>query len=379
MCDRGRAVRTWLRAAAGLGVVAAFGTTALTLARHGEYAVPFTRPALRLGARAGTTTVAAQGAVVREVSPRLVLWAFRPEFRVAVRGGPSAPVVIQNALPLAAYQPVGPGVEPQGTTSLAIRRAGTFVFQLRAPEAYTFLVFGDPRGHPERLAAALERARGDLFGLCLGDLVADGDPASFERVAGILADSPLPVYLTVGNHDLEHGGRRTFRRLFGPENQTFDVGADRFVLLDTAADHPYLGDTRIEWLDHVLSAPDARYRFVAFHTPPLDPRPGRSHRIRWPRLREGLLAVLGARHVSVVFASHIHDYVQTVYKSTPYVVTGGLGADRGSRFPPHVLRVHVGAEAVTWERLPLPGTGSSGFRIASPAPPASPGHLARFP
>lgn len=336
--------------------------------RHGEYAIPLS---VQTGPSTGNqrgVQVVIDGGVVSTTGDRerpMEVWASRPEFKLVVQGATrDRPVLIRNALPLSAYQPIAPGISPVDGTLLVATAPGAYSFRPRAQDHYRFLVLGDPRSHLDRLEAVLHGDHGALFALCLGDLVSDGDPLQYARVAAIVARSPVPVYFTVGNHDLEKGGRLFYRRLFGEENYSFRLGEDRFALLDTAAAYPYLGDDRLAWLDRVLQdAIGARHRFVAFHTPPIDPRPGGSQRIDYPPLRSGLQRVLREHHIPLAFASHIHDYTEGVAEETRYVITGGLGAGPKATHLPHGVVVEVDGGAVSWGLIPV--TSPVDLRIPS--------------
>ena len=324
---------------AGLVVLLAALTAVVLFGRHGEYSVPYTVAAGPTAGSRDGVHVTVDGGVLRYHGDRdhpLEVWATRPEFSLWVAGATDErPVLIRNALPLSAYGPIAPGVQAVEGTLLVLTAPGAFFFRPRHREHYRFLVLGDPRDHLDRLDAVLHGDHDVLFALCLGDLVSRGDPLQYARVAAIAARSPVPVYFTVGNHDLEKGGRRHYRQLFGEETYSFRLGDDLFAVLDTAADVPYLGDDRLEWPGATLSTEVPRHRCVVFHTPPVDPRPGEQHHIRYPPLRRGLQRVLREHGVPLAFASHIHDYTEGVTDGTRYVITGGLGAGPEAAYPPH--------------------------------------------
>ncbi len=127
------------------------------------------------------------------------------------------------------------------------------------------------------LAAALRRLgqldpRPDLA-VFSGDLVNEPTAAAYARLAGALAELPMPWALLPGNHD----DRAALKRAFpgqpwaaGPlAGQCRDVAGWRLVLLDATvpgADHGEIGDAQIAWLDAV--APGARPSLLFMHQPP---------------------------------------------------------------------------------------------------------------
>lgn len=127
-----------------------------------------------------------------------------------------------------------------------------------------------------------------------------------------------------------------------------------------------MGDGRLEWLDGVLGGGKARHRLVFFHTPPLDPRPGENHRLRYPLLRRGLTRTPRRRGIELAFASHIHDYAEGTDAGTRYVITGGLGAREGSTSASHYVRVEVDGERLRWQRVDLE-SASCAYSLFAPA------------
>ncbi|MGF1552864.1 MAG: calcineurin-like phosphoesterase C-terminal domain-containing protein, partial [Paracoccaceae bacterium] len=89
-------------------------------------------------------------------------------------------------------------------------------------------------------------ARDDLeFYMIQGDVMGD-DLSLYERLKEIVATAGVPQYYVHGNHDLdfdapsdEHSAD-TFRREWGPEYYSFDVGEVHFVVLDDIF-YPCLG------------------------------------------------------------------------------------------------------------------------------------------
>ncbi len=334
--------------------------------QYGEYSHPYSMPSPPTDATFGRREITIEGGVVWERRSALsgpVLWASRPEFTVIVKKHqPERPVTVLNALPPEAYLSLPPGVAATGQGALLLNQPGTYHFRPRAREKYSFLVMGDPRAQPQNFEAGLKLGEDPLFALCLGDLVFKGDPLEYAEVAGIVAASPIPVYFTVGNHDIEKGGRRNYLRFFGEANYTFSLGRDLFAMLDTSADYPYLGDRRISWLNEVLDKPGTRHRFVSFHKPPHDPRPGQAYRIKYRLLRWRLQRTLERHGIPLAFAAHIHDYVEGEKNGVRYVITGGLNPLPDARFASHVVEVNVDKDSVSWKLLFLDSGKSAQHR-----------------
>jgi 3',5'-cyclic AMP phosphodiesterase CpdA len=133
----------------------------------------------------------------------------------------------------------------------------------------------------ERLQACLQDVLKDhadaAFVTITGDLSHRGDVASYERLRDALAGYPLPVHMTLGNHD----NRDNFRQVFpaaalspGGFVQSAIEGTDARVLLLDSLDHRegidsgVLCQRRLDWLAAQLAHDDARPVLIGLHHPP---------------------------------------------------------------------------------------------------------------
>lgn len=142
-----------------------------------------------------------------------------------------------------------------------------------------------------------------------------------------------PVVVGTGNHD----GRGPFAEALlggersGPLDQVLDLGAYRFLMLDSLVpavdgqriDHGELGPTTLTWLDDQL-AESPTPTFVAFHHPPTTVGiPG----VDEIQLRNGaaLSAVLERHpHVVAVLTGHNHTMCASTFAGRPMLVGGGV-------------------------------------------------------
>ncbi|HBP18799.1 MAG TPA: hypothetical protein DEA08_13575 [Planctomycetes bacterium] len=231
---------------------------------------------------------------------------------------------------------------------------------LSSEASCTFLVLGDSGGTDEsegevidavredvdevRGAEGDENQQGEVVGAMLGhpaDLVLHlGDvvyPAGaredyaegyFEPFAPLIAN--VPVYPTMGNHDVKSEGGRPFLDVFvtptnGPDgegrNYSFDWGCVHFVCVDVISSEFQRGSPVNEWLQRDLAESHAAWRVVFFHVPPYSPTRGESK-----ELVEHLVPVLEAGRVDLVLSGHDHNYARFLPRERcTYVVSGGGG------------------------------------------------------
>ena len=110
------------------------------------------------------------------------------------------------------------------------------------------------------------------FCVIAGDLVDAGQPAAYERLKTILSRLPIPVHITLGNHD----NRAAFLSVFGDSfiaatgkvDKVIDASGYRIILLDSSEPgrvDGVLSDTQITWLTARLAEAVDRPIIVILH------------------------------------------------------------------------------------------------------------------
>jgi 3',5'-cyclic AMP phosphodiesterase CpdA len=149
-----------------------------------------------------------------------------------------------------------------------------------------------------------------------GDLVDHGEPAEYDELKRILADSEIPIYYAVGNHDR----RQPFLDAFGGPNAPVDANGFvqyavdfdglRMVVCDTleeGRDRSGFSAERAQWLAETLDAQPDTPTIVVMHHPPIlsgvrwmDPDPNA------PWIGQLADAIRGRDQVRVVLCGHVH-------------------------------------------------------------------------
>ncbi|WP_323013060.1 phosphodiesterase [Devosia sp.] len=120
--------------------------------------------------------------------------------------------------------------------------------------------------------AVIARHHDAAFCILAGDLADRGEPAAYERLKTIIARLPIPVHITLGNHD----HRPSFLEVFGPGfaaetgklDKVVDAGGYRIVILDSSEPgrvDGVLEAAQIDWLRARLAEAADRPVIVVLH------------------------------------------------------------------------------------------------------------------
>jgi predicted phosphodiesterase len=213
------------------------------------------------------------------------------------------------------------------------------------PERFRIAVTADIQTNPNQFAKIVERlgqeardaeAAGEpLLGLLIaGDLAESSREDEYNALHTILARLPIPVAVTVGNHDIYLPLRPEFTRSFGPGNHDFRVCGAKVVMLDSGSGA--IARSVEARLPEMLVREGADFLLAVMHHPPYAGLTGSG----WSRedMAHHLLAELAAADADLVLAGHthaLHDYpdLDIGDASLREIVTGTAGAYQGLGTP----------------------------------------------
>ncbi len=194
---------------------------------------------------------------------------------------------------------------------------------------FTFASIGDSGGDKE-LAWCIQRAHelGAKFLLHLGDF--NYQPGDYQRSIDLFNNSPIPCYVSIGNHDFHENGAiyQQFLEQIGPLNHSFTIGKTRFLNLDTAANTlPYSSGLRGKLVKEIQAQNSLVTDTVSFtHRPLHDPLHNSTHDIGSEGERDWLISALKMTGSSTLLSGHIHIYDRTEFHGIDNIIAGqGLG------------------------------------------------------
>lgn len=165
------------------------------------------------------------------------------------------------------------GIEPTGPLPQAVNFP---LIEDGVGDKFSCLVFGDAQPYSSREVSYVRETAGNLLATrdnsnteCLifaGDVMGD-DLSLYPRFKKIISVGGVPQYFVGGNHDLDFDAKDdahsfdTFRREWGPEYYSFDIGNVHFVVLDNVRypcngvdDHPFCDPAKNPTYNGVISA-----------------------------------------------------------------------------------------------------------------------------
>jgi 3',5'-cyclic AMP phosphodiesterase CpdA len=189
-----------------------------------------------------------------------------------------------------------------------------------------FYVFGDSQGYQggvEQIVATANQYRPQFIFHC-GDLTSFGQENQYQDIKAVLDQSQVPVYTTIGNHDLKEGGGALYTQYFGNSTYSFDCGPAHVAVFNTSTGD--VTEHEFTWLEQDLSNSDSEYKFVFTHIPPFDPLSELNHSLINSTTSTRLITLFEEQNVDVVFTGHIHLFNDSIVNGVRYIVTGGAGA-----------------------------------------------------
>jgi len=202
----------------------------------------------------------------------------------------------------------------------------------KSKKDFSFAIYGDNKNSAKTFDNLIQKVNKEniQFSIDLGDLVYDGEKEKFKFFINQFEKLNKPFLTVIGNHEIKDVGRGNYYELFGDFYYSFTVGDCYFIALDTA-NEKNIGEEQFEWLKSELQKSQKfKYRFVLMHVPLFDPRKGiekRGHSLEDVAFAQKLNNLFDQENVTMVFASHIHGYYSGKWNKTPFIITGGAGAE----------------------------------------------------
>jgi len=196
-------------------------------------------------------TVSIQGGFVKgkmretDHSESLLLRSLSPSIQITIKGGAQAQayqVRLENVNPSK--------IEVKNTDStqsvdahtllllvnLSAGQEKTFQVALKEEPNPEFVILGDNRNGYQTFSQIIDQINsiGPAFTIDNGDLVYGGEPNKYRLFYETVSKLQVPLYTTLGNHDIRENGRGIYTELFGPAYYSFDYQTMHFAFIDSS-------------------------------------------------------------------------------------------------------------------------------------------------
>lgn len=325
--------------------------------------------------------------LLRSLSPTPTI-SFKSEIEksCSVRLENVTPAMIKTSDPIGNLKVIDPHTI-SFTVDLKANQVKIIKFELSFNENPEIIMLGDNRNGYGTFSEIINQVNGikPAFVVDNGDLVYGGEPNRYRLFYKTVSNLQVPLYTTLGNHDIRENGLPIYTELFGPAYYSFDYLKNHFIFLDSSrgwTEKIAIPPEQYRWLEADLQKSQGKRIFVVSHIPPTDPRsnvapntyPESQKTSTLQKLMNKLSGTSNIDHafndkaeakkfedlmtqykVDTVFLSHIHSFFSFVRGNVRYVITGGAGAEllsKGSEY--HYIRVHLTDKENYLEIVELP-------------------------
>jgi serine/threonine-protein phosphatase CPPED1 len=199
------------------------------------------------------------------------------------------------------------------------------------------------------------------FNINGGDLRSDSSQInSFKRdylTPGSVAIFNKPVMFVIGNHEIINNENESiYQNTFGsPSYYNFTENNTYFIIIDNANSES-LNNTQMNWLKEQLAiSQEYKYRFVFMHVPLYVPNGETEHGMEntGDGGADALKSLFDSYNITMIFASHIHNYYNGTWGKTPYIISGGAGAPPEDNHQPnhHYIVINVTSGSVSYTTI----------------------------
>ena len=206
------------------------------------------------------------------------------------------------------------------------------------PKTFTFLHITDWHLKPDLnliesklslLASLQARLLNTDFIIASGDIVDEGDTASFKTARYLTSMSDTPILACPGNHEpSSKGGLDNYEMYYAPLNYSVEYG-DFFIISLNISMNFYVPDYIPTMVTNLLNEHNDSKKIIFFHYPALDPM-NKSVLLQGPGA-SGLINAINTYNVDYVFLGHYHWDFVLKENGTLYIATSTAGAQYGPR------------------------------------------------
>jgi len=193
--------------------------------------------------------------------------------------------------------------------------------------SFKFLTIGDTQGFTPLFTDMLDHplTSQSEFILHAGDITPSGSRSSLEIFSNLSKESSVPIYSTIGNHDIkENNNTDNYEHYFGKTEYFFNFSNVLFISLDSSTG--FFSESSIQFLTQIINLFPKNPKIIFTHMPLFDPRPNENHSLLSKSQATQIISLISGNNVKAVISGHIHLFNHTIVNGTHFITSGGGGA-----------------------------------------------------
>ncbi|OHD14762.1 MAG: hypothetical protein A2086_07045 [Spirochaetes bacterium GWD1_27_9] len=158
-----------------------------------------------------------------------------------------------------------------------------------------------------------------------GDIVQNGLKEAFNLVKEDIAQTTLPIYPVIGNHDVYFNGFDTYKEVFGRTIYDFKIGETHLIFLDTA--NGTLGEGQKNYLIDTLKNSTAKNKIVFTHYSFIDKEVESATSVSNLEESYFIFDLFEKYKVNYCITGHLHFSDYKEIRGTKYIIVNNRGGD----------------------------------------------------
>ena len=203
---------------------------------------------------------------------------------------------------------------------------------INSPAKYSFIVAGHSYGPPypsyigvyPKFLNHLQKNLSQETKLIIlnGDIVwGENILHAWQQVQADIASLDLPYYFVMGNHDYTQTAQDIFVKKYGDTYYSFDIGSERFIILDSQKSFLSISSDQLEFLENSLQESPATNVFVFFSELLWNGNNAKYSKIKANRNSRASFPLLSRSN----YWNEVHPILQKHSDKNIYVITGDVG------------------------------------------------------
>lgn len=159
-----------------------------------------------------------------------------------------------------------------------------------------------------------------------GDIVQSGLENQYILAKEDFNNSSIPIYTTIGNHDIYNNGYNFYKKYFGRSVYDFKIDDLHLIFLDTA--NGTLGKLQFDYLENILKNSKSQKKIVFTHYNLVENEFNSFTSYSYSDEVYKIFSTFEKYNVNFCISGHIHRFILTNIRGTTYISLTNKGSDK---------------------------------------------------